>query len=103
MVTLDPALRRRGPARRVDYVPISPHVTLDTGNRAQLRCMTRSPTAKSAAVVIVETFESHSTDRTPSRLSLPALVAAAYVQSTERPGPRIQMAGFICGSPMNRG
>src|SRR5262245_38524464 len=89
--------------RRVDYAPISTHVTLDTDNRSQMRCMTRSPTAKSTGVVIVETFESHSTGRNPSRLSLPALVAAAYVQSTERPGPRIQMAGFICGSPMNRG
>jgi len=65
--------------------------------------MTRSPTAGSTEVVIVEIFESHSTGRNPSRLSPPALVAAAYVQSTERPGPRIQMAGFISGSPMNRG
>src|SRR5262245_49080287 len=103
MVTLDPALRRRGPAPSGGLRAHIASCYLGQSQQGQLRCMTRSPTAKSAAVVIVETFESHSTDRNPSRLSLPALVAAACVQSTERPGPRIQMAGFICGSPMNRG
>jgi hypothetical protein len=42
----------------------------------------------------VEIFESHSTGPIPGRLSRSALVAAAYVQSTGRSGPRIQMASF---------
>ena len=66
-------------------------------------CPTRSPIAASAEAVIVEIFESHSTGPIPGRLSRSALVAAAYVQSTGRSGPRIQMASFICGSPTTRG
>src|SRR5262245_14989593 len=92
--------------RRTSLARASAHITtcyLGQSQQGQLRCMTRSPTAGSAEVVIVETFESYSTGRNPSRLSPPALAAAVYVESIERPGPRIQMAGFICGSPMNRG
>ena len=101
---LEVSLARRG--EQVAYAPKSPHVSLGIGNRmgqGQLTCTTRSPIAASTGAVIVEIFESYSIGRIPGRLSLSALVAAAYVQSTGRPGPRIQMAGFICGSPTTRG
>lgn len=72
-------------------------------DQGQPICTTQSPTAASTEVVIAEIFESHLTDLIPGRPSWCALVAAAYVQNTGRPGPRIQMAGFICGSPMKLG
>ena len=65
-------------------------------------CTTRSPIAASMEAVIVEIFESRSIGPIPGQLSRSALVAAAYVQSTGQPGPRIQTAGFICGSPTTR-
>ena len=72
-------------------------------NPGRLTCKTQSPTVASTEVVIVEIFESHSTGQIPGRLSPSALVVAGYARSTGRPGPRIQMAGSICGSPTNRG
>ena len=62
-----------------------------------------SPIAASTEAVIVEISESHSTGPVPGLLSRSALVAVAYAQSTGRHGPRIQMAGFICGSTTTRG
>ena len=67
-----------------------------------LVCRTCFPIAASTQAVIVEIFGSPLTGQILGQLSRSGLVAVAYVQSTERPGPRIQVAAFICKSRTTR-